>query len=83
MRRLLGLVLVLALVVAACGEGSVSDDTQATTVATTTTEATTTTTTTTIATPPPIPIDAPEGFELVWNDEFDGDAINLDNWTYD
>ena len=21
--------------------------------------------------------------ELVWSDEFDGDAVNLDNWTYD
>ena len=24
-----------------------------------------------------------EGKTLVWSDEFDGDAINLDNWTYD
>lgn len=29
---------------------------------------------------------APEsypGMDLVWSDEFDGDAINLNNWTYD
>jgi beta-glucanase (GH16 family) len=51
-------------------------------VVTPTTEATTTTTTT-IAPPEPVPPLAPEGFELVWSDEFDGDAINRDNWTYD
>ncbi|MDW3179571.1 MAG: glycoside hydrolase family 16 protein [Acidimicrobiia bacterium] len=66
-----------------------------TTVAPTTTEATTTTTTTTTTTaappdtlapidaPAPIPVDPPEGMELVWSDEFDGDAVNLENWTYD
>ena len=27
--------------------------------------------------------DAYEGKTLVWSDEFDGEAINLDNWTYD
>ncbi len=58
--------------------------TTTTTEATTTsTEATTTTTTLAIAAPEPIPIEPPEGFELVWNDEFDGDEIDLDNWTYD
>ncbi len=61
---------------------------------TTTTAApeTTSTTTTTVAptstlppvtAPEPIPIEPPEGMELVWSDEFDGDTINLDNWTYD
>ena len=30
-----------------------------------------------------MPIEPPDGYELVWNDEFDGDTINLDNWTYD
>jgi beta-glucanase (GH16 family) len=39
--------------------------------------------TTTIATPEPIPIHPPEGFELVWNDEFDGDTIDPANWTFD
>ncbi|HUS42574.1 MAG TPA: glycoside hydrolase family 16 protein, partial [Ilumatobacteraceae bacterium] len=33
--------------------------------------------------PEPIPIDPPDGMELVWSDEFDGDAIDLANWTYD
>ncbi len=52
-----------------------------------TTDATTTTTTppptTTIAVPEPMPIEPPEGYELVWNDEFDGDEIDRDNWTFD
>ncbi len=39
--------------------------------------------TTTIATPDPIPPDPPEGMELVWSDEFDGDEIDPANWTYD
>jgi beta-glucanase (GH16 family) len=74
-------------VAAACG----SDDSEAETATTTTAPAPTTTTTTTttmaptttIATPPPIPIDTPDGWELVWSDEFDGDEIDLENWTYD
>ena len=28
-------------------------------------------------------IDAPEGYTLVWHDEFDGDALNEENWTMD
>ncbi len=55
--------------------------TSATTAATTTT--TTPPPTTTIAVPEPMPIEPPEGYELVWNDEFDGDQINPENWTYD
>lgn len=31
----------------------------------------------------PEPIVAPEGYELVWSDEFDGDAVDRTNWTYD
>jgi beta-glucanase (GH16 family) len=40
---------------------------------------------TTEATPEPeaTPIVVPEGWELVWHDEFDGDEINEENWTYD
>ena len=30
-----------------------------------------------------MPIDEADGWELVWNDEFDGDAIDGSNWTYD
>lgn len=29
------------------------------------------------------PIVVPEGWNLVWNDEFDGDSIDEANWTYD
>ncbi len=91
-------VLALALLLAssACGSASSGDEdrTAAATstqgVATTsapTPESTTTaappTTTTTIVPPPPIPVDPPEGFELVWSDEFDGDTIDQENWTYD
>ena len=53
------------------------------------TAATTTTTeaepvlTPAIAAPEPIPISAPDGWELVWHDEFDGGAIDPTNWTYD
>ncbi len=55
-------------------------------VTTVTTAAPTTTTTpptTTIAIPEPMPIEPPEGYELVWNDEFDGDQIDRANWTFD
>jgi len=36
-----------------------------------------------IEAPPPIPIRDEPGWELVWQDEFDGDEIDLSNWTYD
>lgn len=90
--------LILALTLAACAgqssdAGEISaDDTTTTPEPTTTTEppATTTTTepeptttTTTIVPPEPMPIEPPEGFELAWSDEFDGDAIDRENWTYD
>ncbi len=35
------------------------------------------------ATSSPTPIVAPEGWRLVWQDEFDGSSINPANWTYD
>ena len=28
-------------------------------------------------------IEAPEGYSLVWSDEFDSTAINMDNWNYE
>jgi len=37
----------------------------------------------TIPTPDPIPVEPPEGMELVWSDEFDGDTIDRSNWTFD
>ena len=40
-------------------------------------------TSTPISAPDPIAPDAESGWELVWHDEFDGDAINPENWTYD
>ena len=71
----------------------VSSTVSPTTAPSTTSIVTTTTTTTTTAPPPDtlapieppeaIPINPPEGMELAWSDEFDGDAVNLDNWTYD
>ena len=50
-----------------------------TTIAATTTSAPTTT----IQSPEPIPAEPPEGMELVWSDEFDGDVVDRSNWTYD
>jgi beta-glucanase (GH16 family) len=57
--------------------------TEAPTTTTTTTLPPTTTTMLVIDVPDPVPIEAPEGYELVWNDEFDGDGIDPANWTYD
>ncbi len=91
-RRLLLVLVAMATVATACGDSTGDEVTTVaatepppTTAAPTTTVATTTTTTTTttIVPPEPLPIEPPEGFELVWNDEFDGDSINRDNWTYD
>ncbi len=36
-----------------------------------------------IEVPEPVPADAPDGMELVWSDEFDGDEVDRTNWTYD
>ncbi len=33
--------------------------------------------------PAPSVVEVPEGWELVWNDEFEGRAIDTSNWTYD
>lgn len=33
--------------------------------------------------PEATPIVAPEGWTLIWHDEFDGDSIDAANWTYD
>jgi beta-glucanase (GH16 family) len=87
------LVLAVAMTAGACGA---SDDAASVGEKTTTTAAPATTTTvapTTTAAPPktlppvtapePIPPEPPAGMELVWSDEFDGDTVNLDNWTYD
>lgn len=34
-------------------------------------------------TPVPIPVAEDAGWELVWQDEFEGETINRSNWTYD
>lgn len=80
----------LAVMVAACGSSGDTDaDTDAdresvtSTVAPATVPPTAPATTSTIASPEPVPVDPPDGMELVWSDEFDGDAIDLTNWTYD
>ncbi len=55
----------------------------ATTAATTTSETTEAPRpTTTIEIPEPVPVEPGEGWELVWQDEFDGDEIDPANWTY-
>ena len=35
------------------------------------------------AMPTSTPIPVPDGWQLLWNDEFDGKSIDLTNWTYD
>ncbi len=84
-----------ALLVAACSsDGDTAAESPTTTgppatTATTTSSTTTSSTTepprstTTIEIPEPVPVEPGEGWELVWQDEFEGDEINLDNWTYD
>jgi beta-glucanase (GH16 family) len=73
-----------AVVAAACGTSDDADEAvTASSVDSTTTPPTVPAPTTTITSPEPIPIEPPEGMELVWSDEFDGDDIDRSNWTYD
>ena len=85
--RLWVVALAFLVVATACGsdpEAEPDESVAATTAPTTTTTLPPTTTTTlAVVAPDPIPIAEEEGWELVWNDEFDGDTVNLDNWTYD
>ena len=94
--RLLLVALSSALFAAACGSASSDSEgatpapestappaTTNTTAPPTTAAPTTLAPTTTIATPEPIAIEPPDGMELVWSDEFDGDTIDTANWTYD
>lgn len=97
--RPLVLVAAASITASACGSGSSSEPSAApTTVAVTTTDSdaaadpamasttaptSTAASTTTITPPDPIPATPPDGMELVWSDEFDGDAIDTTNWTYD
>ncbi|NNF65705.1 MAG: glycoside hydrolase family 16 protein [Acidimicrobiia bacterium] len=91
--RLGSLLVALVLVGGACAADDTEVESASTTApptsavspssTTTTVAPTTTVTTTTIVPPPPIPIDPPEGYELTWSDEFEGDVIDPANWTYD
>ena len=40
-------------------------------------------TSTPISPPSELPFSGPEGYQLVWQDEFDGDRVNLANWQYE
>ena len=78
------LISALGVLAAACQSSDTSEASTTTGAeSTTTTAAAPATTSTTIAPPEPEPIDESDGWELVWNDEFDGDAIDETNWTYD
>ena len=94
-RRAASVIVAIAVVASACQSGSdagddttpsnapdadVSSTTEASTAAT---PAPISATTLPVAAPPEIPIEPPAGYELVWNDEFDGDSVNPANWTYD
>ena len=69
---------------AAQAETSVAETTAAETTAAETTEATETTEAPTPTPLPPIEdpnIEPPEGYYLVWHDEFDGDELDATNWA--
>jgi beta-glucanase (GH16 family) len=44
---------------------------------------TTVPTSTPISPPEEMPVSPPEGYQLVWQDEFDGDTLDLENWQYE
>jgi beta-glucanase (GH16 family) len=87
-KQVLAALLGLAMVAAGCSSSEDAAASSTTVQETTTTSTTQLETTTTIPTAPPIPAPDPipagrAGWDLVWQDEFDGDEIDLDNWTYD
>jgi beta-glucanase (GH16 family) len=80
--------LLVAFVLAACQTEEQAAPTPPPTATTPPTPAATPTatpipTSTPIPTPLPIRPSAEEGWELVWSDEFEGEAIDPANWTYD
>jgi beta-glucanase (GH16 family) len=86
MKKQLLLLIILLLVLAGCqGQTQVAPTAAPPTAAppTATPAPTAIPTATPIPTPAPIPATTEEGWELVWHDEFEGDSINLENWTYD
>ena len=85
--KTLAIILLLALLVGGCQSTQQAEPT-ATTVgepptATLVPTATPIPTSTPIPTPLPVPVSEEGGWQLVWHDEFDGAAINRDNWTFD
>lgn len=87
-KRTLFIIMLLVLVLAGCQAQAEPVDTPTPTPTTeptiTPTPAPTSVPTSTPITPPdPIEIAEYDGYELVWHDEFDGDSINMDNWTFD
>lgn len=68
-------------------ESSAADSKETTTqtTQTTTEETTTETTTETAKTVPDDAADVPkiDGYDLLWHDEFNGDTVNTDNWTFE
>ncbi|NNE96172.1 MAG: glycoside hydrolase family 16 protein [Acidimicrobiales bacterium] len=92
LRRWTVVALAVAMTAGACGGSDDATVTEETATTTTVPETTTAAPTTTVAptstlppvtAPDPIAPAPPEGMDLVWSDEFDGDAVNPDNWTYD
>lgn len=91
--RFLFFILAAILLLAGCQAGepsqppatatSVTPAETAAPVATATPAATTIPTSTPIPTPEPVPAEPGEGWELVWSDEFDGEAINPANWAFE
>lgn len=79
-KKILVAFLLIAILITGCqSSGAV----EATPTVTPTTGPTLVPTSTPIVPPEPIDIVEYEGYELVWHDEFDGDSINRENWTFD
>jgi len=76
------LLMIVGLLIAGCQAEAVSQPTS-TPKPTETPSPTMVPTSTPITPPEPMDIAEYEGFELVWHDEFDGDSINRENWTFD
>ncbi len=83
-QRSFGFLLILLFVLSGCRSAiRPQPDATATSAPAATPTATAVPTSPPIPTPLPIPVDAGEGWKLVWQDEFDGDAINRSHWTFD
>ena len=89
LRRCPVLALAISVIMSACGGDEPSNSAPGNASASTSTSTTSTASTTSstslpvVEPPPPIPLEPPDGMELVWGDEFDGAEIDRSNWTYD